>query len=239
MHVVREPGILYFGTPVVLISTTNEDGSYNLAPMSSAFWLGWRCLLGLAGISKTTENIRRTRECVLNLPSVELVAAVNLLARTTGSNPVPEGKLRRGYRFERDKSAISGLTPVPSQTVSPPRVLECPVQLEARIEAIHGIAEDDESQRGGRYCIEARIQRVHLEESILMPGEADRVDPDKWRPLVMSFQHFYGLGPQVHDSTLAKIPESLYRGPDIERARNIAPTLGAAIGMSGALNSRR
>src|ERR1700722_15646325 len=41
MHVSSEPGILYFGTPVVLISTTNKDGSYNLAPMSSAFWLGW------------------------------------------------------------------------------------------------------------------------------------------------------------------------------------------------------
>ncbi|MFZ2104019.1 MAG: flavin reductase [Roseiarcus sp.] len=92
MHVTSEPGILYFGTPVVLISTANEDGSYNLAPMSSAFWLGWRCLLGLAGTSKTTQNIMRTGECVLNLPSVDNVAAVNLLARTTGSNPVPEGK---------------------------------------------------------------------------------------------------------------------------------------------------
>jgi flavin reductase (DIM6/NTAB) family NADH-FMN oxidoreductase RutF len=47
MHVTSEPGILYFGTPVVPISTTDEDRSYNLAPMSSAFWLGWRCLLGL------------------------------------------------------------------------------------------------------------------------------------------------------------------------------------------------
>ena len=56
MHVNSEPGILYFGTPVVLISTTNEDGSYNLAPMSSAFWLGWRCLLGLSGTSKTTKT---------------------------------------------------------------------------------------------------------------------------------------------------------------------------------------
>ena len=77
MHVTSEPGILYFGTPVVLISTTNEDGSYNLAPMSSAFWLGWRCLLGLAGTSKTTQNIMRTGECVLNLPSVDNDAAVN------------------------------------------------------------------------------------------------------------------------------------------------------------------
>ena len=44
MHVTSEPNILYFGTPVVVISTVNEDGSYNLAPMSSVFWLGWRAL---------------------------------------------------------------------------------------------------------------------------------------------------------------------------------------------------
>lgn len=224
MHVISEPNILYFGTPVVLISTTNEDGSYNLAPMSSAFWLGWRCLLGLASASKTTENIRRTHECVLNLPSVDNVAAVNLLARTTGSNPVPQSKIRKGYRYVRDKFAISGLTAVPSLTVSAPCVLECPVQLEAKIEAIHGVAEDDDAQRGGVNCIEARIQRVHLEESILAKDDRNRIDPDKWRPLIMSFQHFYGLGTQLHDSTLAQIPEAAYRGPDIARARSIAET---------------
>jgi flavin reductase (DIM6/NTAB) family NADH-FMN oxidoreductase RutF len=32
-HIVSEPSILYFGTPVVLISSENEDGSANLAPM--------------------------------------------------------------------------------------------------------------------------------------------------------------------------------------------------------------
>ncbi|MEH2593410.1 hypothetical protein V1278_000323 [Bradyrhizobium sp. AZCC 1577] len=60
-----EPAILYFGTPVVLIGSTNEDGSFNLAPMSSAWWVGWRCMLGLAANSKTTENMIRTGECVL------------------------------------------------------------------------------------------------------------------------------------------------------------------------------
>ena len=57
-HEKGEPPILYFGTPVVLISSVNEDGSINLAPLSSAFWLGWRCILGLAATSKTTENIK-------------------------------------------------------------------------------------------------------------------------------------------------------------------------------------
>ena len=45
MHEVTQPAILYFGTPVVLISTMNEDESFNLAPMSSAWWLGQRCVL--------------------------------------------------------------------------------------------------------------------------------------------------------------------------------------------------
>lgn len=221
MHRTIEPGILYFGTPVVLISTMNEDGSYNVAPMSSAFWLGWRCILGLAAPSKTPQNMLRTGECVLNLPSVDCVGAVNRLARTTGSDPVPPGKIRRGYRHERDKFGLSGLTPEASETVAAPRVRECPVQLEAKLEAVHGVAEDDEAQRGRILALEVRVQRVHVAAEILMAGDENRIDPDKWRPLIMSFQEFYGLGPKAHASTLAEIPEALYRGPDIERARAV------------------
>jgi flavin reductase (DIM6/NTAB) family NADH-FMN oxidoreductase RutF len=222
MHKTIEPGILYFGTPVVLISTVNENGTYNLAPMSSAFWLGWRCILGLAAGSKTPQNMRRTGECVLNLPSVDNVGAVNRLALTTGSTPVPAGKIRRGYRHEPDKFGIAGLTAIASETVAAPRVAECPVQLEARVEAVHGVADDDAVLKGHILCIEVRVQRVHVDENILMASERDRIDPDKWRPLIMTFQQYYGLGPKVHESTLGTIPESAYRGPDIERARKVA-----------------
>lgn len=221
MHINSEPPILYFGTPVVLISTLNEDGSCNLAPMSSAFWLGWRCLLGLAAFSKTTQNMIRTGECVLNLPSVNEVAAVNRLALTTGSDPVPEFKLSKGYRHEADKFGIAGLTPMTSETVAPPRVRECPVQLEASVAATHRVGEDNPAQRGFILCIETRIRRVHAEESIMMSGEENRIDPDKWRPLIMSFQQFYGLGPQLQDSTLGTIPEAMYRSPDMELARHL------------------
>jgi flavin reductase (DIM6/NTAB) family NADH-FMN oxidoreductase RutF len=222
MHVASEPAILYLGTPVVLISTVNEDGSYNLAPMSSAFWLGWRGILGLAAQSKTPQNIRRTGECVLNLPSANLAAAVNRLALTTGTDPVPAGKLARGYRYEKDKFGISGLTPVRSQTVGAPRVLECPVQLEAIVEACHGVAENDDALRGRVVTFEVRVQRVHVEESLLVAGEPNRIDPDKWRPLIMSFQKCYGLGPEVHESRLGRIPEKLYCSPDVDRAKAAA-----------------
>lgn len=223
MHIKSEPAILYFGTPVVLISTVNEDGSYNLAPMSSAFWLGWRCLVGLAAASLTPQNMKRTGECVLNLPADDLVAAVDRLARTTGSDPVPDAKLKRGYRHVKEKFALAGLTPVRSETVAAPRVRECPVQLEARVEAIHGVADNDPMVRGRVVCLELRIQRVHVHQSILLAGEINRIDPDRWRPLIMSFQHFYGLGERVHPSTLAGIPEAMYRSPDVDRARSAPP----------------
>jgi flavin reductase (DIM6/NTAB) family NADH-FMN oxidoreductase RutF len=227
MHRTIEPGILYFGTPVVLISTRNEDGSFNLAPMSSAFWLGWRCVLGLAATSKTPQNMIRTGECVLNLPSAALAGMVDRLALTTGSDPVPDGKIRRGYRYEPNKFGLSGFTAIPSETVSAPRVRECPVQLEAVVEAVHGLAESDDLLRGRTNVIEVRIQRVHVDESIVMAGEPNRIDPDKWRSLILSFQEFYGLGPKVHRSALGTIPEALYRGPDIDRARGIGQAMAA------------
>ena len=91
--------------------------------------------------------------------------------------------------------------------------------------AKHGMAEEDNVLRGKTLTFEVRIQRVHLDKTILMDGDPNRVDPDRWRPLIMSFQKFYGLGPdQVHQSRLAEIPESSYRSPDVDRARD-APRL--------------
>jgi flavin reductase (DIM6/NTAB) family NADH-FMN oxidoreductase RutF len=218
MHKIVQPSILYFGTPVVLISTTNEDGTYNLAPISSVFWLGWRCVIGISAFSKTTENILRSGECVLNLPSAEQASIVNRLARTTGSNPVPEGKKLKGYRYERNKFFVAGVTPVKASRVEAPLVKECPVQLEAKMVTTHKLAEDDILQNGRIVTIELRIVRVHVEEDLLMEGFFNRIDPNKWRPLIMSFQRFYGLGEELHYSTLAEIPEELYKSPDIEKA---------------------
>jgi flavin reductase (DIM6/NTAB) family NADH-FMN oxidoreductase RutF len=211
VHVLTDPAILYFGTPVVLVSSLNEDGSPNLAPMSSAWWLGRSCMLGYGARSQTPINIRRTGECVLNLPSAREVGAVDRLALTTGSDPVPPFKVDRGYRHVRDKFGTAGLTPVPSLAVAPPRVAECPVQLEAVLEGEHPLAEGDDDRRGSLIALEVRVVRVHIEESLLVANARDRIDPVRWRPLIMSFCRFFGLGHEVHDSRLATIPEWKYR----------------------------
>jgi flavin reductase (DIM6/NTAB) family NADH-FMN oxidoreductase RutF len=189
------------GTPVVLISTLNEDGTANLAPMSSAWWLDMSCMLGLGTRGKTFENLQRTGECVLNLPSSEMVSAVDRLALTTGVNPVPEYKARMEFRYVADKFALAGLNADSSELVRPPRVAECPVQLEAVIENIHTLGSPDDYHA----AIEARVVRVHVEESILNDEKRHYIDTDKWKPLIMSFCEFYGLGDKVHPSRLAKV----------------------------------
>jgi flavin reductase (DIM6/NTAB) family NADH-FMN oxidoreductase RutF len=209
-HIIAEPHILYLGTPVVLVSTVNEDGSHNLAPISSAFWLGWRGVLGIATGSQTAQNLLRTGQCVLNMPSVNEVGAVDRIARTTGTHPVSPFRQALGYVYEPDKFGRAGMTPVAADTVSAARALECPIQLEAVVAAVHGIGEDSDALRGFISLIEVRIQRVHVHPDLLVDGHANRIDPDKWSPLIMNFQKFYGLGAQVHPSRLADIPEQAY-----------------------------
>src|SRR5438105_2867224 len=175
-HIVAEPHILYLGTPVVLVSTVNEDGTHNLAPISSAFWLGWRGVLGIASASQTTRNLLRTGECVLNLPSVEQVGSVDRIAKTTGCNPVSEFRQALGYVYEPDKFGRAGMTPMVADTVDAARAIECPIQLEAVVSASHGIAEDSDELRGFISLIEVRIQRVHVHPDLLMAGHANRID---------------------------------------------------------------
>ncbi|NDI33986.1 flavin reductase family protein [Chengkuizengella sediminis] len=198
MHKIIEPKILYFGTPVVLISTLNEDGTPNLAPMSSAWWLGQSCMLGMSRLSKTVQNLEREGECVLNLPSADLVAAVDQLALLTGKNPVPKYKEKMGYRYEPSKFEIAGLHQNPSTLVKPPRVAECPVQLEAVVQMLNPIHDPNSSLA----AIEVSIKRVHVDENILVDGEKDYIDPEKWNPLIMNFCEFFGLSGKLHPSKL-------------------------------------
>jgi hypothetical protein len=85
------------------------------------------------------------------------------------------------------------------------------VHLEATLESVHPMAVRDDDRRGALVALELRVVRVHVDESIQMTGHADRIDPVKWRPLIMSFQQFFGLGEIVHESTLGRIPETVYR----------------------------
>lgn len=199
MHKTIEPTILYFGTPVAIISTLNEDDTPNIAPMSSAWWLGWSCMLGLGSMGKTSENLIRTKECVINLPSQAQVTQVDRLALTTGKNPVPEKKQGWGYRYEPDKFQVAGFTPMASLEVQPPRIAECPVQMEGVVHDARPFGKNVAAN-----AFEIHIVKLHVEESLLTgDGSRPHIDPEKWNPLIMSFCRFFKLGGEVHSSRLA------------------------------------
>ncbi|PJI95252.1 flavin reductase family protein [Luteimicrobium subarcticum] len=210
-HDVIDPAILYFGTPVALLSTVDADGRANLAPMSSVFWLGSTALLGLGARSQTALNIAATGEVVINLPSSSQVDAVDRLALTTGRDPVPPRKHAVGYRHVADKFARAHLTPLPSDRVVPARAAECPVQMEARLTSTHPLERDDAHEAGTIVAFEVAVVRTHVHRAIRAPGTSHRVDPARWRPLIMSFQRFYGLGGELRPSRLAGIDEEWYR----------------------------
>lgn len=203
-HVDIDPAILYFGTPVVLLSTLNEDGTTNLMPMSSVFWLGRTAVLGIGGSSQTAHNLRDRPEIVLNLPGVDLVTQVDRLALTTGNAAMSAAKAERGYVHVADKYAHAGLTAYGSDTVLPTSVAECPVHIEGTV-SLHELGEPK------LLAVEVAVTAVRVAPELRLDGHLNRIDPDRWRPLVMSFQQFYGLGERVHPSRLASIDEELYR----------------------------
>lgn len=93
-HITIDPGMLYYGNTVVLLSTLNPDGTTNIAPMSSTWALGHTIVLGMGVGSRTATNLRERGEAVLNLPGVELWKQVERLGDTTGNT---RGQVQHGH----------------------------------------------------------------------------------------------------------------------------------------------
>jgi flavin reductase (DIM6/NTAB) family NADH-FMN oxidoreductase RutF len=192
-----KPEVLYFGTPVAVVSTLNPDGSTNLAAMSSFWALGDHFVLGIGSGGRTAENLMRTGECVLNFPSPSEWSHVERLAPTTGKAQLSDYHRAAGIHHEPCKFAVSRFSPLASEIVAPLRAAECPVQIEASLCARH-FGSDDE----GLSIFEVRRLRVHANERIL-EGEG-RINIDAWSPLFYVFRHYFGKGTRLGKSFRAR-----------------------------------
>ena len=113
--------------PIALVSTVETAGNANLAPFSFFAGVGsapptvlFCPALSTAGERKDTLiNVEATREFVINVVSETISDQANASAAA-----VPP---------EVDEFKLSGLTPVPSEVVKPPRVAESPAQMECRL----------------------------------------------------------------------------------------------------------
>ncbi len=107
--------------PVVLI-TTSASGHENIMAMS------WHTMMDfmppLVGFvlgeqSLSFKTLKATRECVINIPTVELAGKVVGCGNTTGR--------------KTDKFKQFGLTPVRAKSVKSPLIGECYASLECRV----------------------------------------------------------------------------------------------------------
>ena len=159
--------------PVALVSTLSREGGANLAPFSFFCGVGAHpptvlfCPALREGASSdsgerpemrkdTLRNIEETGEFVINVVSDAIAAAANLTAAE-----VP---------FGVDEFPLSGLTPIASEAVRPPRVAESPAQIECKL--LQVIYTGHEARSG--VIVLGEILRFHVRADLV---ENFRVDP--------------------------------------------------------------
>jgi flavin reductase (DIM6/NTAB) family NADH-FMN oxidoreductase RutF len=125
------PNAFYIPSPVVLLSTEDEDGTVDVSAMSA---VGVTCLdppivaVGIKPRRHTYRNIRRTGRFVVNLPAEDDLWAVDY----TGT---------RKLRAEPDKLARSGLATGRLPGTGLPFVTSCPIAMACRLVGNIGRAE--------------------------------------------------------------------------------------------------
>ena len=153
--------------PIAFVSTVDADGIRNLAPFSFftavcsnpptiVFCPAVRSFT--AGQKDTLRNVVATGEFVVNIVSEDIVGQMNQTAAE-----VPP---------EIDEFELSGLTPVASLVVTPPRVAESPVQMECKLRQVITIND----QPGGGNIVIGEVVRFHVREDLFHDF---RIDPGK------------------------------------------------------------
>jgi len=153
--------------PIAFVSSLDAAGIRNLAPFS--YFTGCStnppvvcfCTAVRSGPrprKDTLENVQATGEFVVNIVSEEFAAQMNI----TSADVPPEV----------DEFELSGLTPIPSDFVKPPRVAESKAQMECRLHQIVAVSE----KPGGGILVLGQVLRFHLLESLL---DGYKIDPDR------------------------------------------------------------
>lgn len=185
-----KPKIMYYGTPTLLLNTLNDDGTTNISPMSSSWALGDCIVLGVGLGGQAIENLRSHKECVINLPHPDLWKNVEKISSFTGKKDIPQGKKDIGFTYKKDKYEEAGLTAMPSKTVLPTRIQECPIQIEAAVKDIRV------PEYNALFAIvETQVLHFHAAEAIIK--DEHYIDPSQWSPLIYNFRHYFGLGEEV------------------------------------------
>lgn len=173
---------MYYGFPAIIVSTVDlENGNSNIAPLSASFSLGEKLYIATSIKNKTCDNIIAGSDVVVNVPDFTLWQKVEQLGRTTGRHNVPVNKSVQGVEHCDDKFSLTGLTCESSERVTPPRVVECPVQAECRV--------TDILPRGAFVIVELDIVKTWVDERLLN-NEGTTINTETWFPLIYKFREY-------------------------------------------------
>jgi flavin reductase (DIM6/NTAB) family NADH-FMN oxidoreductase RutF len=174
-----------------VVSTINRNRSPLLSAVVPAVVYGLRVTLDLPWQSTTANNLMRTGECVINLPGAETIAAIECLAQTVTSIDFNFSQVVVGGRL-----TPAHMTLVPSEAVSALRALECPMQLEARIEGgIDMMARERIVPLDKSLTFALNVLRVHLDPSVVLSD----VHPNMWTPLMTCLRDAHRTSPALTD----------------------------------------
>ncbi len=164
--------------PIGWVSTVSAAGIHNIAPFS--FFNGFGAnpvILGFSPMSTnvlpqkdTLANVRAVGEFVINIATEETLVQMD----TTG----------RIYPPEIDEFEVTGLTPVPSHVVKPPRILESPINFECKVFQLVPLGEGD----GSATLVLGRAVHVHVSDRVIREG---KIDPALLRPVARMGGPFY------------------------------------------------
>jgi flavin reductase (DIM6/NTAB) family NADH-FMN oxidoreductase RutF len=157
--------------PIALVSTLSIDGTRNLTPFSffNAFGANPPTIAFSparrgrdATLKDTYNNLMATRECTAQAVTHAMLHQINLASAE--------------YPPEIDEFAKSGLTPIDSVVVKPPRVKESPFQMECVLKQMVSLGE---GKAAGNLAI-CEVVMMHiaediLEGSIVNPARIDHV----------------------------------------------------------------
>lgn len=157
--------------PIAFVSTLSPDGILNLAPFS--FFTGISAnppvicfcpmIRGSDGQRKDTlRNIEATGEFVVNVVSEDFAQQMNICSTE--------------FPPEVDEFRASGLTPVPSDLVKPPRVAESRINMECRLFQIVHVSP---KPLGGSVVL-GEVLRFHVQDELC---DNYKIDPDRLRPI--------------------------------------------------------
>ncbi|MFE6740051.1 hypothetical protein [Streptomyces tubercidicus] len=144
-----------------LLCTENDDGTFVLVELRIRWELGPVVSVWLPARGRTARNLAVRPDVVFNLPPDGTGAE-------EGASAMP--------------SATDAAWTEPSELVRPPRLVHCPVQLEARRVGERTVTDGAWTQ------IEAQVLRVHADPRWVLPPGDRRVGPVAWHPPVHDFR---------------------------------------------------